>query len=186
MGVGTHTSGSLSKSAKVRAQLKHPVIDSDGHTVEFQPALREYIAKVGGPKLAERYRNDSANWYKMTPEQRRTQRPLRPPWWALPTKNTLDRATGTFPKLQYERLDETGIDFAVPFGRWLGHGGVTRFNEDQLDLVSTAAALSQVTSRIMLFSTAHVTYGFHPIHFAKIGCRSVELPQFGGRYGSFS
>ncbi|HUY29141.1 MAG TPA: amidohydrolase family protein [Candidatus Binataceae bacterium] len=113
MGAGTNSSGSLSKSAKVRAQLKHPVIDSDGHTVEFQPALREYLAKIGGPKLAERYRSDSANWYKMTPEQRRTERPVRPPWWALPTKNTLDRATGTFPKLQYERLDETGIDFAI-------------------------------------------------------------------------
>ncbi|HVA82535.1 MAG TPA: amidohydrolase family protein, partial [Candidatus Binataceae bacterium] len=100
-------------SAKIRAQLKHPVIDSDGHTVEFQPALHDYIAKVGGQKLADRYRSEGANWYKMTPEQRQTDRPLRPPFWALPTKNTLDRATGTFPKLQYERLDETGIDFAV-------------------------------------------------------------------------
>jgi predicted TIM-barrel fold metal-dependent hydrolase len=31
----------------------------------------------------------------------------------LPTKNTLDRATATFPKLLHERLDQTGIDFAV-------------------------------------------------------------------------
>ncbi len=103
----------ISKSRAVRERLSHPVIDSDGHTVEFQPALRDYIRQIGGPRLAERYRTDGANWYRMTPEQRRSERPLRPPWWALPTKNTLDRATGTFPKLQYERLDETGIDFAV-------------------------------------------------------------------------
>jgi predicted TIM-barrel fold metal-dependent hydrolase len=103
----------ISKSRAVRESLSHPVIDSDGHTVEFQPALRDYIRQIGGAKLAERYRTDGANWYRMTPEQRRSERPLRPPWWALPTRNTLDRATGTFPKLQYERLDETGIDFAV-------------------------------------------------------------------------
>jgi len=113
MAASVSTSSSPSKSAQVRAQLKHPVIDSDGHTVEFQPALRDYIRQVGGAKLAERYKSEGANWYKMTPDQRHAERPLRPPWWALPTKNTLDRATASFPKLQYERLDETGIDFAV-------------------------------------------------------------------------
>jgi predicted TIM-barrel fold metal-dependent hydrolase len=107
------TTNSPSRSAQVRARLNHPVIDSDGHTVEFQPALRDYIRQVGGAKIAQRYRSDGANWYQMSPEQRRAERPLRPPWWALPTRNTLDRATASFPKLQYERLDETGIDFAV-------------------------------------------------------------------------
>jgi len=28
-----------SKSAAVRARLNHPIIDSDGHTAEFEPAL---------------------------------------------------------------------------------------------------------------------------------------------------
>jgi predicted TIM-barrel fold metal-dependent hydrolase len=113
MAASTSSSGSLSKSALVRARLKHPVIDSDGHTVEFQPALRDYIRQVAGPDLAGRYRSDGANWYRMSWDQRRAERPLRPPWWALPTKNTLDRATATFPKLLHERLDQTGIDFAV-------------------------------------------------------------------------
>jgi predicted TIM-barrel fold metal-dependent hydrolase len=113
MAGSTSVSGALSKSALVRSRLKHPVIDSDGHSVEFQPVLRDYIRQVAGPKLAERYRSDGANWYRMSWEQRRAERPLRPPWWALPTKNTLDRATATFPKLLHERLDQTGIDFAV-------------------------------------------------------------------------
>jgi predicted TIM-barrel fold metal-dependent hydrolase len=113
MAAGTTTISSPSKSAQVRARLKHPVIDSDGHTVEFQPAFRDFLLKVAGPRMAERYRTEGANWYRMTPEQRHAERPLRPPWWALPTKNTLDRATASFPRLQYERLDETGIDFAV-------------------------------------------------------------------------
>ena len=103
----------LSKSAQTRARLNHPVIDSDGHTVEFQPALQDYVRKVAGAGLAGRYRLDGAGWYRMTQEQREAERPWRPPWWALPTKNTLDRATATFPKLLHERLDQTGIDFAV-------------------------------------------------------------------------
>jgi hypothetical protein len=59
-------------------------------------------------------RNQSIGaWYRLSPEQRRDMRVLRPIWWAWATKNTLDRATATLPKLLYERLDETGIDFAV-------------------------------------------------------------------------
>ena len=112
MATGTSAS-SFSKSAQVRARLKHPVIDSDGHTVEFQPILRDYIRQIAGPDLAGRYRTDGAGWYRMSWEQRQAERPFRPPWWALPTKNTLDRATATFPKLLHERLDQTGIDFAV-------------------------------------------------------------------------
>jgi predicted TIM-barrel fold metal-dependent hydrolase len=38
---------------------------------------------------------------------------LRPPWWALPAENTLDRATAMLPRLLRARLDQTGVDFAV-------------------------------------------------------------------------
>ncbi len=40
-------SAAQSKSAAVRAQLNHPVIDSDGHTVEFEPVFHDYLAQVG-------------------------------------------------------------------------------------------------------------------------------------------
>ena len=49
-----------SKSAAVRARLNHPVIDSDGHTVEFEPAVMEYLHKVGGPGIVERYKAQGA------------------------------------------------------------------------------------------------------------------------------
>ncbi len=70
--------------------------------------------------------------------------------------------------------ERRGLEFQVPFGRWLGHGGTTRYNEDQLDVLTTAATLAPRTTWILLFSTAHVTYGFHPIHFAKFGV-TVDL-----------
>jgi len=107
----------ISKSRVVREKLDHPVIDSDGHTVEFEPVLLDYIKKVGGESLVKRYhealQGGRFGWYKQSPEQRLAQRITRPPWWALPTKNTLDRATSSMPKLLHERLDDMGLDFSV-------------------------------------------------------------------------
>lgn len=115
---------STSKSAAVRARLSHPVIDSDGHTVEFEPGVMERLHAIGGPGIVERYKTKRMdgmasslggmlNWHRLSPEERRDQRLTVPPWWALPAKNTLDRATSMLPKLLYERLDEMGIDVSV-------------------------------------------------------------------------
>lgn len=120
----------LSASAKLRARLNHPIIDSDGHTMEFVPAFLDYLKQVGGATLVDRFKTGEggdggigfgysngykSDWYGLTPQERRARRVTRPAWWALPTKNTLDRATATFPKLLHERLDETGIDFSVVY-----------------------------------------------------------------------
>ena len=43
------------KSPKVRAQLNHPIIETDGHTVEFTPVFFDYIKEVGGAGMIERY-----------------------------------------------------------------------------------------------------------------------------------
>ncbi len=124
-----------SKSAAVRARLKHPVIDSDGHTVEFEPAVMDYLKQVGGPGIVERYKTERTSgmlsslggiltWHRLTPDERRDHRVTIPPWWALPTKNTLDRATAMLPKLMYERLDDMGLDVSVlypTFGLFVPH-----------------------------------------------------------------
>ena len=39
-----------SKSAKVRTQLTHPVIDGDGHWLEPIPIFLDYLRQVAGPK----------------------------------------------------------------------------------------------------------------------------------------
>ncbi len=113
-----------STSAKVRARLNHPVIDSDGHTVEYEPAVMDVLKEIGGPRMVERFRKERFNgmaaglsgllrWHRMTPEERRDQRATVSPWWALPAKNTLDRATSMLPKLLYERIDDFGLDVTV-------------------------------------------------------------------------
>jgi hypothetical protein len=40
--------GKSSKSAEIRGRLNHPVIDADGHWVEYPPALNEYVARELG------------------------------------------------------------------------------------------------------------------------------------------
>jgi predicted TIM-barrel fold metal-dependent hydrolase len=107
-----------SKSIEIRRRLNHPILDSDGHWLEFEPAFLDYLKDVAGAEMVTQYQSWQRNrsigvWYRLTPEERRDMRALRPIWWGVATKNTLDRATATLPKLLYERLDETGIDFTV-------------------------------------------------------------------------
>lgn len=80
-----------------------------------------------------------------------------------------------------QEAERAGFDFEVPFGRYLGHGGQIGFNDEQLDVITSAAALSQTTKDLLLFSTAHVTYAFHPLHFARFGAQIDYLSN--GRWG---
>jgi predicted TIM-barrel fold metal-dependent hydrolase len=103
-----------STSASIRARLNHPVIDSDGHTMEFTPLISDFIKEAGGPRVLERFRHSlPADLAPMPFNERRERAISRGPWWVLPAENTLDLATAMFPKLLYERLDEMGMDFTV-------------------------------------------------------------------------
>ena len=109
------TTTSESPSAAIRARLDHPIIDGDSHIVEFMPTYFDNLKSVGGSELVERFRTSSVSraWGRMSWDERRAERPTVPPWWALPTKNTLDRATAMLPRLLHERMDEVGMDFVV-------------------------------------------------------------------------
>lgn len=48
------SSNGLSKSAQIRVRLSHPVIDADGHSTEFEPAVLDYLKDVGGAGVVER------------------------------------------------------------------------------------------------------------------------------------
>src|SRR5262245_40787891 len=107
-------------SAVIHERLKHPVIDADGHWIEFEPTLLDYLKQVGGPTLVDRFRQEDylaglRSWARMTPEQRDARRPTQPAWLALPAKNSLDRATAMLPRLLCELMPEIGLDFAVMY-----------------------------------------------------------------------
>ena len=102
-------------AADIRAQLKHPVIDGDGHWVEPIPIFLEYLRDVGGASAVEDLRavwrrNDE--WYRSTWQERQHKRLRRAIWWGVTTK-TRDKATALLPALLNERLPELGIDFAI-------------------------------------------------------------------------
>lgn len=112
-----------SASAAVRAKLGHPVIDSDGHTLELSPILRDYMREIGGEEIAHRYDimireistalpAEPGQWYSMTPEQKRDAHATHPTWWVA-TANTFDRATASLPKLLKERMTEIGVDYTI-------------------------------------------------------------------------
>jgi predicted TIM-barrel fold metal-dependent hydrolase len=108
----------MTRSAKVREQLDHPVVDADGHWVEFFPVYFEYIAEVGGPADVDKFRTRFGHrfhtWYEVSPDERRARRLRRPSYWGMPV-NVRDRAATSLPGLFYESLDDWGIDLAIVF-----------------------------------------------------------------------
>jgi predicted TIM-barrel fold metal-dependent hydrolase len=107
-----------SKAARVRARLNHPVIDADGHWLELNPVLYDFIREIAGPsvlqKVLEAFERRGSAWYEASPGERASKRMMRPPFWGIPTA-AVDRAAAMLPALFYERLDEWGIDVAVVF-----------------------------------------------------------------------
>ena len=106
----------MSDGAKLRTELKHPVIDADGHWLEFGPVVAEAMRKIGGEAATRAMRINGdrvGRALRMTPAERRRENIAQEAFWGAPTKNTRDRATAMMPRLLYERLDEFGIDFAI-------------------------------------------------------------------------
>jgi len=102
--------------AEVHAKLKHPVIDGDGHWVEYDPVFAERMRKVGGDKAADGYlaaMRTTKDALKMSVAERKRRRIAQPGFWSRQAEMTLDRATTMMPRLLYDRLDELGTDFAI-------------------------------------------------------------------------
>jgi predicted TIM-barrel fold metal-dependent hydrolase len=100
----------------VRAAVGHPVIDGDGHVVEPLPVVVDYVRRVAGADVADRFSLSSGAFATRaggsTGQAGLPRGTAVAPWWALPA-DARERATGFLPALLYERLDEIGIDFAV-------------------------------------------------------------------------
>jgi predicted TIM-barrel fold metal-dependent hydrolase len=104
-----------SEAVHLRARLNHPVIDSDGHWVEFGPQLNDYLKRIGGNKALDGFKSRPTEvWHLTIPLQERRERRLdQPIWWGMPARNTLDRATAMLPQLLYQRVADFGFDFVV-------------------------------------------------------------------------
>ncbi len=106
------------KHSVVRQHINHPVIDADGHWLEFGPLVRERLRSIGGDRAVEGFASFPSladEHLSMSVAERRRRRIAQQGFWGLPTKNTRDRATAIMPQLLYERLDELGLDFSVVY-----------------------------------------------------------------------
>jgi predicted TIM-barrel fold metal-dependent hydrolase len=102
--------------AAVRAALKHPIVDADGHWVEYTPVFAERMRKVAGDKAAEGFlasQRRIPDALQLTIAERKRRGIAMEGYWTRQSTNTRDRATAMMPRLLYDRLDELGIDFAV-------------------------------------------------------------------------
>src|SRR5215467_11277266 len=102
----------------LHSRLNHPVVDADGHWIEYMPVMREEFRRIGGAAAVEAL--DTATTrvptaLKMSVTERARKRVGMEAFWSSPSENVLDRATAMFPRLMYERLDDLGIDFSVVY-----------------------------------------------------------------------
>ena len=68
--------------------------------------------------------------------------------------------------------EELGFDLVFALATWLGkggYGGEMAFRGRTLDPFIASAAFAPLTRNILLISTVHVLYGWHPLHLAKYG-----------------
>ena len=106
------------EARKLHARLDHPVIDADGHWIEYSPVMREEFRRIGGTAAADAFAFASQrviNSLSMSVAERARRRVGQEAFWSTPSQNVLDRATAMMPRLMYERLDDLGIDFCVVY-----------------------------------------------------------------------
>ena len=101
---------------EIHAKLGHPVIDGDGHWVEYTPVFAEKMRKAAGDKAADGFiaaQRRIPNSLNLSIEERKRRGIGMEGYWGRQTTNTRDRATAMMPRMLYDRLDELGLDFGI-------------------------------------------------------------------------
>src|SRR5262249_54548534 len=95
------------KPEDIRKNLDHPVIDGDGHWVEYTPVFAEQIRKVTGDLGANGFLQSQRripDSLGLTLEQRMERGVAMEGFWGRQSTNTRDRATAMITQRRYERL----------------------------------------------------------------------------------
>ena len=167
-----------SRSERIRAGLDHPIIDSDGHIVEFEPLVLDYLQEIGGSSIVDRYKTNRdqsgyLSWHGLSAAQRTDIRATRTPWWGIPAKNTLDRGTIMLPELLYQRLDEMGLDFTVLYPT-LGFIVPPLFNDEELRGAACRAFNCYYADLFKEYSDRIAPVAVIPMHTPKEAIAELE------------
>ena len=89
--------------AAIRASLDHPVVDADGHLVEYWPEFDRWLKAEGiddgmAAFMATANFDGSRLWQGLAPAERARERAFRGPWWGFPN-DARDLATAMAPRL---------------------------------------------------------------------------------------
>jgi predicted TIM-barrel fold metal-dependent hydrolase len=103
---GSYTPGATLQA--IREKLNHPIVDADGHLLEFPPLVRDCVRRVAGEGVARAYDDALARPH----HDDGLIAPYRA-FFSIPAENTLDRMTATLPSLLYQRLDQLGLDYVL-------------------------------------------------------------------------
>jgi predicted TIM-barrel fold metal-dependent hydrolase len=173
--------------AQVHAKVTHPIIDADGHWVEFPPVFAEKMRKVGGDKAADGFLapRGAGDGLKMTPAERTERRIAQPNFWNRQGEKTLDRATAMMPKLLYERLDEIGTDFAVIYPT--AGLGLPRIKDDEVRRAVIRAYNIVSADYFRDFSDRMTPAAIIPMHTPEEAIEELEFvtKQLGSKVGMF-
>src|SRR3989454_10397657 len=85
----------------LRSRLNHPIIDADGHWLEYAPLMREEFRRIGGGAAAEALAIASdriPSSLRMSLAERRRPRGGQEAFWGSPRENVLGRATAGLPR----------------------------------------------------------------------------------------
>jgi predicted TIM-barrel fold metal-dependent hydrolase len=116
--------------SRIRGRLDHPIVDGDGHLLEFMPLVFDLVREIADDGVARRLADDM----RQAPSARSGFLPVRV-FFGLPERNTLDRMTVALPELLYRRLDEIGLDFALLYPS----AGLTMLGNPDAELRQAAA-----------------------------------------------
>jgi predicted TIM-barrel fold metal-dependent hydrolase len=107
------------RSARLRDELGHPVVDGDGHYIEPIPMWADFVRDLGRSDLVDAlpmiFKTDPEHRRvarELSIEERRRRRMVSVGFWTAPGDAEYF-ATVTSPGLYCERLSEAGIDFSV-------------------------------------------------------------------------
>jgi len=179
----------VTTSRDIRASLHHPVIDADGHVLEYMPAVEPYLREAMGSATFERYGAQSTPLTRIMTadaDRRLATRTPQSAWWGTPARNVRDLATAAAPALMYERMDEIGLDYAVLYPT-KGFGiassadddiriGMCRgFNEYYAATYGPYADRLTAAGVIPMHTPEEAVAGLE--HAASIGLKVVGLPE---------
>ena len=105
--------------AAIRGRIDHPIIDADGHIIEYLPLVRDILVELGGRRRSRQRFDLVVDSGRLdadahAPSSGAALALMRIPWWGIPTRNTLDRGTAMLPAAAAPSgSTEIGIDVAV-------------------------------------------------------------------------